>query len=103
MIRKFDASSLVAVFALTTTISSATAQSDYPIMDRVAQNVIAHYQGTSCEQLAAERMQAKSGGGDPIKQKAIQLLRNDPQMRKQFFDQVAGPIVNKLFECGMIP
>jgi hypothetical protein len=103
MIRKFDAGSLIAVFVFATAISSATAQSDYPIMDRVAQNVVAHYQSSSCEQLAAERMQSRSGGSDPMKQKAVQLLRNDPQMRKQFFDIVAGPIVNKLFECGLIP
>ena len=31
------------------------------------------------------------------------LLRNDPQMRTAFLNQVAAPIANKLFECGMIP
>jgi hypothetical protein len=103
MIRKFETGSLIAVFVLATAIPSATAQTEYPIMEKVAQNVIAHYQSSSCEQLAAERMQSKSGGSDPIKQKAVQLLRNDPQMRQQFFGIVAGPIVNKLFECGMIP
>jgi hypothetical protein len=33
----------------------------------------------------------------------MKLLREDPQMRQAFFDKVAGPIVNKMFECGMIP
>jgi hypothetical protein len=34
---------------------------------------------------------------------ASQALRNDPQMRQAFINQVAGPIVNKMFECGMAP
>jgi hypothetical protein len=36
-------------------------------------------------------------------QRVIGLLRNDPQMRAAFINQVAGPIANKMFECGMIP
>jgi hypothetical protein len=37
------------------------------------------------------------------KQQAVQLMRNDPAMRSYFLDKVAGPVANKLFECGMIP
>ena len=39
----------------------------------------------------------------PMGQRAVQTLRNDPQMRTAFLNRVAAPIVNKLFECGMIP
>jgi hypothetical protein len=38
-----------------------------------------------------------------MEQKALQMLRNDPQMRTAFINKVAAPIANKLFECGMIP
>ena len=38
-----------------------------------------------------------------MEQRAIGLLRSDPQMRTAFINQVAAPIANKLFECGMIP
>ena len=31
------------------------------------------------------------------------MLRDDPQMRKVFIDKVAAPIVNKMFECGLVP
>jgi len=24
-------------------------------------------------------------------------------MRQAFFNQIAGPVMNKMFECGMIP
>ena len=30
------------------------------------------------------------------------MLRNDPQMAATFINQVAAPIANKMFQCGMI-
>ena len=33
----------------------------------------------------------------------IQMLQGDPQMRTVFIDEVAAPIANKMFTCGMIP
>lgn len=69
------------------------------IMDMVANKVIQKYQGSTCEQLWQKKGQPKS----PEEQKAVNFLRNDPQARQVFFDKVAGPIVNKMFECGMIP
>ena len=33
----------------------------------------------------------------------MQMLKQDAQMRQAFFNKVAAPIVNKMFECGMIP
>ena len=75
----------------------------YPIMDRVADKVIQKYQSSTCEQLAQERAQAKGKPKSPQEQRAIQLLRQDPNMRAAFVNKVAAPIANKLFECGMIP
>jgi hypothetical protein len=69
------------------------------IMDMVANKVIQKYQGASCEQLWQQKGQPKS----PEEQKAVNFLRNDPQARQAFFDKVSAPIVNKMFECGMIP
>jgi hypothetical protein len=31
------------------------------------------------------------------------LLKQNPQLRTEFINKVAAPIVNKMFECGMIP
>ncbi len=31
------------------------------------------------------------------------MLRSNPQMRTYFIDKIAGPVVNKMFECGMLP
>jgi hypothetical protein len=65
----------------------------------IADKVIQKYQQASCEQLWQQKGQPKSAQ----EQKAIELLRTDPQRRIVFINQVAAPIANKLFECGMIP
>ena len=69
------------------------------ILDMVANKVISKYQSATCEQLWQKKGQPKS----PEEQKAVNFLRNDPQARQAFFDKVSAPIVNKMFECGMIP
>ena len=77
---------------------AGVASAQYPIMDMVAQRVIQKYQSSSCEQLWENR-----GKHGPEEQKAVSLLRSDPQMRTAFINQIAGPVVNKMFECGMVP
>ena len=75
----------------------------YPIMDAVANKVIQKYQSSSCEQLWQEKAQKQGQPKPEMEQRAIQALRNDPQMRQAFFAKVSAPIVNKMFESGMIP
>ena len=81
----------------------ASAQPQYPIMEKIVQKVIEKYQTSSCQQLAQEKSQPPTGQKAEMEQRAIGILRNDPQMRTAFINQVAAPIANKLFECGMIP
>ena len=76
-------------------------QDQHPILDQVANKVIQKYQTSTCQQLWAER--AQKAPPTPAEQKAIQFLKNDPQMRTLFLNKVAAPIANKMFECGMIP
>jgi len=76
-------------------------QDQHPILDQVANKVIQKYQTSTCQQLWAER--AQKAPSTPAEQKAIQLLKSDPQMRTLFLNKVAAPIANKMFECGMIP
>lgn len=71
----------------------------YPMLDNVANKVVQKYQGMSCEQLWAQKAQPKSAE----EQRVIGLLKSDPGMRSEFLNRVAGPITNKMFECGMIP
>jgi hypothetical protein len=73
----------------------------YPIMDGVANKIIAKYQQSSCEQLWIQKSQ--KAPPTPEEQKAVAFLKSDPQMRAAFINKVAPPIANKMFDCGMIP
>jgi hypothetical protein len=82
--------------------SEAKAQpQQYPIMDGVANKIIAKYQQSSCEQLWIQKSQ--KAPPTPEEQKAVAFLKSDPQMRAAFIAKVAPPIANKMFDCGMIP
>jgi len=80
----------------------AQAPSQYPIVDKIADKVIQKYQNTSCDDLKAKKQQPPSAPS-PMEQKAVEELKNNPDMRQHFLDKVAGPIANKMFECGMVP
>ena len=84
-------------------VSAMPPGQQFPVMEEIAKKVIQKYQASSCAQLWAEKGQAPTAEQIQKQDKAIQLLRQDPAMRKAFLDIVAGPIANKMFECGMIP
>jgi hypothetical protein len=94
-----DMSKKLSILAVAVLGAAGIAYAQYPVMDAVANKVIQKYQGMSCEQLWQQKGQPKG----PEEQRVIGFLKNDPQMRQAFFDKVAGPIVNKMFDCGMIP
>ena len=73
----------------------------YPIMDKIADKVIQKYQTSTCEQLWQQK--AKKAPPSAEEQRAIQMLKGDPQMRQAFINKIAAPIANKMFDCGMIP
>jgi hypothetical protein len=79
-------------------VTVATAQ--HPVLDAVANKVVAKYQSSTCEQL----MQAKAQKKPPSagEQKAMEMLRTDATMRHEFVTIVADQVVDKLIQCGMI-
>jgi hypothetical protein len=89
----------VLLVAASVSVVAAVAYAQYPIMDAVANKVIQKYESSTCEQLWAQKQQPKSAE----EQRVIGLLKGDPQMRAAFLNKVAGPMSNKMFECGMIP
>ena len=101
MIKKIAVASL-ATSAIALLCAALNAQ-DYPILDRIAAKVVQKYQQATCEQLWQERAQKGKTAPPPMEQEAIQMLKGDPQMRQAFINKVAAPVVNKMFECGMIP
>ena len=95
---------LIALLMLIAAFPSGSAQqSEYPMMEKVAQKVIEKYQKSSCEELKAQKEQPPDLQQAAMKQKVVGALKNDPKMREQFLNKVAAPIANKLFECGMVP
>ena len=65
--------------------------------------VVQKYQSSSCQDLQQKKSQPATGGREMMEEKVVEMLRKDPQMRTEFLNRVAGPIANKMFECGMIP
>jgi hypothetical protein len=80
--------------------SMAQAQ-QFPMVDKLAANIVQKYQSATCEQLWEKK--AAHAPPSAEEQRAIGILRNDPQMRAEFINRIAAPIANKMFECGMIP
>ncbi len=91
------------MFAVAATVVAGVAYAQFPIMDKVADKVIQKYQTASCQQLWQEKAQGQGQPKPEMEQRAIKALQSDPQMRQAFFAKVSAPIVNKMFECGMIP
>lgn len=84
-------------------LCAAVSAQDFPILDQIASKVVQKYQQATCEQLWQERAQKGKKPESPMEQKALGMLKSDPQMRSAFINKVAAPVANKMFECGMIP
>jgi hypothetical protein len=69
------------------------------LLDAAADKVVQKYQSASCEELKAMKGDAPS----EKEKMAFDFLRNDSQARNFFVDKVAATVLNKMFECGMIP
>ena len=85
--------------ALAATLVAGVAHAQYPILDAIANRVVQKYESATCESLWQKKSEPKSAEEERV----MKFLREDPQMRAAFFNKVSGPIVNKMFECGMIP
>jgi hypothetical protein len=107
MLRSF--APLLALFALLVSAPFMQAQvpgqgqPQYPITDKLADKIIAKYQTSSCAQLAAQKQVPPNAQHEEVETKVIDLLKQNPPMRQHFLNRIAGPIVDKMFECGMIP
>ena len=77
------------------------AQGQFPMVDAVANKLIQKYTSSSCEQLWIKKSEHAPPSME--EQRAINILRSDPQMRAEFINRIAPPIANKMFDCGMIP
>ncbi len=90
--------SLAALAAVAVVVAGAVGGQGM-ILDMVANKVVTKYQNATCEQLWQQKSEPKS----QEEQRAVNFLKNDPQARTAFINKIAGPVVNKMFECGMVP
>ena len=70
------------------------------IVDALANATVSAIQNASCAQLAAEMESHKSGGG---RKSSEATLESDRAARQRFVNKVAGPLINKLIDCNMLP
>ena len=90
------------LFALVIALLYVTiAVAQHPVLDAVANKVVAKYQSSTCQQLMTSKAQKQPPSAE--EQKAMEMLRTDPQMRHEFVGIVADQVVDKLIQCGMIP
>ena len=94
---KYSCLFTIALSLLYVTVAAA----QHPVLDAVANKVVAKYQSSSCQQLMAQKAQNKPPSAG--EQKAMEMLKTDPQMRHEFVSIVADQVVDKLIQCGMIP
>ena len=69
------------------------------LVDAAADRVVKKFEAATCDQLKAQK-------GEPPSEKekiALDLLRDDPKARVAFIDKIAAPVLNKMFECDIIP
>jgi len=86
------------VAGISALIFAGAASAQGMLLDAAADKVITRYQTATCEELKAQRNQPRT---DKEKE-AVEFLRNDSQARVFFIGKIAAPVLNKMFDCGMI-
>jgi hypothetical protein len=69
------------------------------LLEFAADKVIKKYESATCEQLKVQKNEPRT----EREKMAIDFLRHDSQARVAFIDKIAAPVLNKLFECDLIP
>ncbi len=69
------------------------------LLNYAADKVIHKFLTSTCEELKAKESQPPS----EKEKTAVEFLHDDLQAQKAFIDMIAAPVMNKMFECGLIP
>ena len=91
--------SISAIVFVSTLIAAGAMAAQGVLVDAAADKVIKKFEAATCDQLKAQK-------GEPPSEKekiALDLLRDDPKARVAFIDKIAAPVLNKMFECSIIP
>jgi hypothetical protein len=66
----------------------------------VAHDLASKIQSESCSDFAATMHKLKGNSSSPGR--ASTIMKNNPSARTQFVNIVAGPMLNKMIDCGMM-
>jgi hypothetical protein len=70
------------------------------VATRISQSSCSEFQST-LDRLKAQKTQ---GGSNSAKRKRVMdAMKANPELRTSFINKVAGPVANKMFDCGLIP
>jgi hypothetical protein len=84
---------------LSAMLISGSAAAQGMLLDAAADKVIRKFSTATCDELKAQKNEPPSE-----KEKlGIEFLRKDTQAREAFINRIAATVLNKMFECGMIP
>jgi hypothetical protein len=98
--RRLNVNKLIGVaVGILALMAAGAASAQGMLLDFAADKVIKKYQTATCDELKAQK---KDPPTDKEKE-AIEFLRNDSQARISFINKIAAPVLNKMFDCGMIP
>src|SRR5579864_7922480 len=93
-----------ALIMISTLLSAGAAMAQSGMLvDYAADQMVNKFQTSSCEELKADKEKPKTQEQKAKAQSAKEFLQNDAQARAAFVNKVAAPVLNKMFECGMLP
>ena len=72
------------------------------IVDSVASAMVSSIQSDSCAEFAATLKKRKGSSGSSSS-KAGGMMKSDPAARARFVNKVAGPLLNKMIDCDLLP
>ena len=82
---------------------AGVAYAQFPIMDKVADKVIQKYQSSTCQQLWAEKARDRASRSRRWSSAWSRCCSRIHRCARHSSPRSSAPIVNKMFECGMIP
>lgn len=97
----------IASLAIASAAVPAFAQVRQQMADKIATNaanqLVAKINGESCSDFASTMAQMKSGKSGSGSSGMSSKLKANSQARTDFVNIVAGPLLNKMIDCNMLP
>jgi hypothetical protein len=70
------------------------------VATRISQSSCSEFQST-LDRLKAQK--AQGGSNNAKRKRVMDAMKANPELRTSFINKVAGPVANKMFDCGLIP